>query len=468
MKEKVYVLDTNIILQNINNLKKISDNGTNIIVVPETVLLELEDKKKLTNELGYYSREFARLLAKMKIKEVDYKDGYKVVKYFDDDNMNLYIITKDKYESEMDQTHLSESNDKRIIEVAVIAQEYYKGQRQVIFLSIDIYARTFALFKGIKSQTLHDDRSDVPLITFIKTISLDSSHFNRLQGLPIREIDEEYSNENFSYTFQSEDGNVAYAVIINEHIDILEEQAFRALQVKPVNLKQKLFSKAILTNIYNLLVIDAKAGSGKTLMSVVCAMRLIDIGNYDKIVYVRNSIESLEKGADVGFLSGNDEKFRIYNMALQDTLEFIAKKSLKKSENRESKESIESKINELTSKYCIETLWPGEARGRTLSSAIVILDEWQNASESTTQLLLSRLDETCMAIVIGSNRQIDNMYLNKYNNGLTTLLKQTKFKHPELNMFAIELDKAVRGKFATFTERIFEKGIPDNTEQNNQ
>ena len=468
MKEKVYVLDTNIILQNIHNLKKISDNGTNILVVPETVLLELEDKKKLTNELGYYSREFARLLAKMKIKEVDYKEGYKVVKYYDDDNMNLYVFTKDKYESEMDQTHLSESNDKRIIEVAVIAQEYYKGQRQVIFLSIDIYARTFALFKGIKAQTLHDDRSDVPLITFIKTISLDSSHFTRLQGLPIKELDEAYSYENFSYTFESDDGNVAYAVIINEHIEVLEEQSFRALQVKPVNLKQKLFSKAILTNIYNLLVIDAKAGSGKTLMSVVCAMRLIDLGNYDKIVYVRNSIESLEKGADIGFLSGNDEKFRIYNMALQDTLEFIAKKTLKKSENRESKESIESKIDELTSKYCIETLWPGEARGRTLSSAIVILDEWQNSSESTTQLLLSRLDETCMAIVIGSNRQIDNMYLNRYNNGLTTLLKQTKFKHPELNMFAIELDKAVRGKFATFTERIFEKGIPDNPEQNNQ
>jgi PhoH-like ATPase len=144
-------------------------------------------------------------------------------------------------------------------------------------------------------------------------------------------------------------------------------------------------------------------------------------------------------------------------MALSDTLEFIAKKDLKKSENRENKEAIESKIAELTNRYCIETLWPGEARGRTLNSAIVIMDEWQNSSEKTTQLILSRLDETCMAIVIGSNRQIDNMYLNKYNNGLTSLLKQTNFKHIELKMFAIELEKAVRGKFAEFTERIFEK-----------
>ncbi|MGA1941504.1 PhoH family protein [Arcobacter sp. YIC-310] len=455
MKDKVYVLDTNIILQNIQNLYKISDNKTNHIVIPETVLLELEDKKKLTNELGFYSREFARLLAKMKIKEVDYKAGFKVVKFFNDE-LNLHIISKDNYDTQIEQIHISESNDKRIIEVASIAQEYYKGY-QTIFLSLDVYARTFALFKGLKTETLHEDKSTVPTFEFIKNLTLDSSYFNTLDKKDITNIDENYLYENFSYSFESHDGNNTYAIIYNNKIDTLKENDFKSLTVKPVNLKQKLFTKAILSNMYELLVIDAKAGSGKTLMSIVSAMRLIDIGLYDKIVYVRNSIESLDKGADIGYLAGNDEKFRIYNMALQDTLEFIAKKKLKKSENTDNKESIESKISELQSKYCIETLWPGEARGRTLSSAIVIMDEWQNSSEKTTQLILSRLDESCMAIVIGSNRQIDNLYLNKYNNGLTTLLKQTNYKHEELNMFAIELDKAVRGKFAQFTERIFEK-----------
>lgn len=455
MKEKTYVLDTNIILQNIQNLNRISDNKSNKIVIPETVLLELEDKKKLVNELGFYAREFARLLAKMKIKEVDYKTGYKVVKLFNKE-ISLDIISKNIYESQIEQAHISESNDKRIIETAALAQEYYKGA-QTIFVSLDVYARTFALFKGLKAETLHDDKSTVPTFEFIKYINLDSSLFNSLEQVDIKTIDKNYTNENFSYCFESNDGNKAFAIIINEKINLLNESDFKALNVKPVNLKQKLFMKAILSNMYDLLVIDAKAGSGKTLISVVSAMRLIDLGFYDKIVYVRNSIESLDKGADIGYLAGNDEKFRIYNMALSDTLEFIAKKQLRKNENKENKESIESKISELTSKYCIETLWPGEARGRTLNSSIVIMDEWQNSSEKTSQLILSRLDESCMAIVIGSNRQIDNLYLNKYNNGLTTLLKQTSKKHEEINMFAIELDKAVRGKFAEFTERIFEK-----------
>jgi len=454
MKDKIYVLDTNIILQNLQNLYKISQNKTNHIVVPETVLLELEDKKKLSNELGYYAREFARLLALMKIKEIDYKLGFKVVKLFNEE-INLDIISKDKYDTQIEQLHLSESNDKRIIETASVARDYYKGA-QTIFLSLDVYARTFALFEGIKTETLHDDKSTVPKFDFLKKIELDSTIFNSLDQKSIKDIDINYEKENFSYIFQSQDGNTEHAIIYNDKIDTLKETDFKALSIKPVNLKQKLFTKAIVSNMYELLVIDAKAGSGKTLMSVVSAMRLIDLGFYDKIIYVRNSIESLDKGEDIGYLSGNDEKFRIYNMAIQDTLEFIAKKQLKKSESKDNPESIETKISDLQSKYCIETLWPGEARGRTISGAIVIMDEWQNSSEKTTQLILSRLDESCMAIVIGSNRQIDNLYLNKYNNGLTTLLKQTNETHPELKMFAIELDKAVRGKFAQFTERIFE------------
>lgn len=455
MGKKVYVIDTNVILQNLQNIFNVSDNGTNIVVIPETVLIELEDKKKLFNELGYQSRQFARYLAKTKIKEVVHKRNFKVVKLYDD-QIEIHIISKDKYESEMLAHNIAESNDKRIIEVAEVAREYYKGDK-IIFLSIDIYARTFALLANLKTETLHEDKADIPNFEFIKRIELDSSYFNSLNLTDIKQIDPEYTIQNFCYEFHSPDGNSEYAVIVNEKIYIIEDSEFHPLVIRPANLKQKFFLKAILTNMYNLMVIDAKAGSGKTLMSVASAMRLIDIGAYEKIVYVRNSIESLDKGADVGYLAGNDEKFRIYNMALYDTLEFIGKKKLKKNESRENPESIQSKIDDLISKYNIEMLWPGEARGRTLSDAIVIMDEWQNSSENTTQLILSRLDESCMAIVIGSNRQIDNLYLNKYNNGLTTLMKQTNNEHPELKMFAIELDKAVRGKFAEFTERIFER-----------
>lgn len=460
MSKKIYVLDTNIVLQDISNVFRLSDNGSNIIVIPDTVLVELEDKKKLTNELGFYSREFARLLAKMDEKWVEVKDGFRVMELVYD-ALVIHIVSKDKYFAKSDLAHISESNDKRIIEVAEICEQYYEGS-EVIFVSIDIYARTFALFAGVKTQTLHDDRADVPEFAFVKQIALESIYFNGLDNQNIFDIDKEHKPENFCYEFISNDGNSVYGIVHNEKIHKMEEADFNGIFVKPVNLKQKFFVKAILSNMYNIVVVDAKAGTGKTLVSFSAAMKLIDQGKYDKIIYVRNSIESLDKGADVGYLAGNDEKFRIYNMALYDTLEFIVKKQTKRGDTKDSSDIIKEKTEALASKYGIETLWPGEARGRTLSGAIVIMDEWQNSSEKTTQLILSRLDDSCMAIVIGSNRQIDNLYLNKFNNGLTTLLKHTKETHPELSVFAVDLEKAVRGKFAEFSERIFEKKVNQN------
>jgi PhoH-like ATPase len=442
-------------------IDELSDDGNNIIVIPETVLIELENFKKNFSELGFQARSFARMLATCKVSEVDFRNDCRIVK-MKQESVIIHLFAKIKYESDIDSNHIDESNDKRIVEVASSAQEYYKGQK-VTFLSLDIYARMFGLLANVKVETLREDRSDVPDFEFIKTIDLDSSYFNTLHNKNIKDYDENYKYGNYSYIFNSNDGNSLYAVITEGGvINVIDEnEDFKGLEVKPINLKQKFFMKALLTNLFDIHIIDARAGSGKTLMAFTAAMRLIDKGLYEKIVYVRNSIESVDKGADVGYLAGNDEKFRIYNMALFDTLEFIAKKKLKKRENVDMQMAIEGKIEELIGKYHIEKLWPGEARGRTLSNAIVILDEWQNSSNNTTQLILSRLDNNCKAIVIGSNRQIDNMYLNRYNNGLTSLLKETKKEQSGIPLFAIELDKSVRGKFSHFADEVFGKVTKD-------
>jgi PhoH-like ATPase len=450
---KVYVLDTNVVLNSIHNIYKLSEKGKNIIVFPETVLIELEDKKKELGEIGYQAREFARILARSKVKEADYKNGYQVAKFYVDD-LVMHIISKEQYETDIDTAYLSESNDKRILEVAALAQQYYKGFK-TIFVSLDVYARTFGILRNIRTETLHDDKDEVPELEFIKNVPLKNINIKELKSAYIYSVYPQHEPHNFSYTFTLNDEKDYHAIIHDDRIELLGDNEFRGLKVKPMNLEQKLYMKAMLSDFYDLIVVDAKAGSGKTLLAMAAAMKLVEKKRYDKIIYVRNSIESLDKGADVGFLAGNDEKFRVYNMALNDTLEHIAKKMLKKKDNQDNPHAVENKILELIAKYRIEKLWPGEARGRTLSDAVVILDEWQNSSEKTTQLILSRLDNSCMSIVIGSNRQIDNFYLNKYNNGLTKLLKESKKEHGEIEMFAISLQKAVRGKYAEFTERVF-------------
>ena len=41
-------------------------------------------------------------------------------------------------------------------------------------------------------------------------------------------------------------------------------------------------------------------------------------------------------------------------------------------------------------------------------------------------MILSRVDSSCKVVILGSNKQIDNFYVNRYTNALTTLLKSTQ------------------------------------------
>ena len=131
------------------------------------------------------------------------------------------------------------------------------------------------------------------------------------------------------------------------------------------------------------------------------------------------------------------------------------KQGAKKEEITE--ELISERVSDLVKKYQIETMWVGGMRGRTLSNSFVIVDEAQNMSASTMQLILSRIDNTCKIVVVGSNRQLDNQYITKYTNGLTGLLHSTKETHDEVNLFAINLHKVLRGPITAFAEKIFSK-----------
>ncbi|MBD3841445.1 MAG: PhoH family protein, partial [Campylobacterales bacterium] len=107
--------------------------------------------------------------------------------------------------------------------------------------------------------------------------------------------------------------------------------------------------------------------------------------------------------------------------------------------------------------YSIETMWVGEMRGRTLSNAFIIIDEAQNMSNKTMQMVLSRIDSSCKVVILGSNKQIDNFYVNKHTNSLTTLLKSTQNQSELVNTFAIKLQKILRGPITAWAENIFSK-----------
>ena len=60
--DKYYVLDTNILLEDANNIFNLSDDNKNLIILPETVLDEIDSKKSGFDEINFQAREFARIL----------------------------------------------------------------------------------------------------------------------------------------------------------------------------------------------------------------------------------------------------------------------------------------------------------------------------------------------------------------------------------------------------------------------
>ena len=464
--DKLYLLDTNILLEDAKNIFKLSQNAKNLIVLPETVLDEIDTKKTGFDEINFQAREFARILENALIKETIKKDDFKIIRLEipGSNNTIVDIISKDLYASNTHNLSLNIINDRKILEIAAFANTYYSSK--IIFLSLDIMARLRAVSLDIKTDSLLGKDKDEYKYEFLKELTIDFEDLENLDNQDIKNFDKDYKSYNYSYCFNVKyTDQVILANIQNEKIKILDEIEIRNQIITPLNKEQLFFSNALQSYFYNVLIVDAKAGSGKTLLALSSALKLVRQKKYQKIIYIRNSIESLDKGEDVGYLPGLEEKFKIYNHPLMDSLDYIIRSDYKKRKAHKNQDNIpqlddndvSSRIEQLVNNYGIETMWVGEMRGRTLSNSFIIIDEAQNMSNKTMQMVLSRIDNTCKVVILGSNKQIDNFYVNKYTNSLTTLLQSTKQENKLINTFAIKLKKVLRGPITQWAEEIFTK-----------
>ena len=98
--DKYYVLDTNILLEDAKNIYKISDENKNLIILPETVLDEIDSKKSGFDEINYQAREFARILENAKVLKSQSIDGYKIIRLEISDLSvsTIDIISKESYD----------------------------------------------------------------------------------------------------------------------------------------------------------------------------------------------------------------------------------------------------------------------------------------------------------------------------------------------------------------------------------
>ena len=132
------------------------------------------------------------------------------------------------------------------------------------------------------------------------------------------------------------------------------------------------------------------AGSGKTYTSIALAVRALKNKEIRRIVLSRPAVEAGEK---LGFLPGDmKEKIDPYLQPLYDALEDMIPTQ---------------KLREMMEQNIIQIAPLAFMRGRTLSDAVVILDEAQNTTSAQLKMFLTRMGMNTKMIVTGDTTQID-------------------------------------------------------------
>lgn len=457
------VLDTNILLLDAYNLVNIAKSMSPIpiVVLPETVLDEVDSKKSGHSELAYQARQFARLLSKAtrtsttNVPPTSSKSSFLTVTELTLDGVSIQIHALAGYPKFSDD-ELSIRNDRKILHVAELVNS---PTNDVLFCSNDVMCRIRAESLGIPTTDfkLVDDAD----LVFDRHFTVPSELFSNLHNMQIIEVDLDYRPEYYNYVFTDEStGQVKLATLRNGLIDILgkeTEAELRRQDVPPANSGQLFLSRAIQNPTTDIVVVESLAGSGKTVVAISNAIQLVKKGRYKSITYIRASIDDAEKLEEVGFLSGNVEKFAVYLHPLEDTLQFIVRSNHKDSKLKgsEYEEMVSERVEKLRSDCSITGMITLGMRGRTFTDTVAIIDEAQNMSKASLQKVLTRFGNNCKIILIGSNKQIDNSYITKYTNGLSVVLDSCRIAHTHIRMHAVSLTKVLRSPLAEWAERTF-------------
>jgi len=158
--------------------------------------------------------------------------------------------------------------------------------------------------------------------------------------------------------------------------------------LRPRTLRQKAYVEAIERHALTLAV--GPAGTGKTFLATVQAVRHLQERRVERIVLTRPAVEAGER---LGFLPGDlQQKVDPYLRPLYDALHLLLG---------------QERTTGLIEKGVIEIAPLAYMRGRTLADAFVIVDEAQNTSCAQMRMVLTRLGENARMVVTGDITQID-------------------------------------------------------------
>lgn len=399
MTEKTFVLDTNVLIHDPEAIFKFPRHE---VVVPVTVLEELDNQKRNPGEVGKNSRAAIRMMDAAKSQ--GHGDLHIGVKLDNGATIRILMDMKTDYNKSFALT----VNDNKIIMAAYFLFEHGK---KVVFVSKDFGARVKAEAVGLEAQDYENLKvSYGGLSRALQKLEVEKTridHFYKDGALEMPELDAR-PNEYFILTCPEHTSAVARYNAQKKQLEPLVKIP-SLWGIKPRNVEQKCAIDALLRDDIKLVTLLGPAGTGKTLLALACALRKVyDEGVYRKILVSRPIVPL---GRDIGYLPGTkEEKLSSWMQPIFDNLELLCA-SLGDEPSDTLRWVLESKKIEMEAVTYI--------RGRSLPKMFIIIDEAQNLTPHELKTFISRAGEDTKVVLAGDPTQIDNPYLDKDSNGLT-------------------------------------------------
>jgi len=196
-------------------------------------------------------------------------------------------------------------------------------------------------------------------------------------------------------------------------INFNEAYKQRNIELRPKSINQEKLILNLLDSTQDIVVATGPAGTGKTYLAMLAAIKAFRLGDCERIILTRPAV-----GVDDekhGFLPGDlNSKMEPWTRPLFDVLReyYSAKEVAMMLENQ-----------------TIEISPLAFMRGRTFKDAWIIADEMQNATPSQMKMLMTRIGENSKIVITGDVEQTDRTV---HNNGLIDLCKRLEIKREGL------------------------------------
>ena len=427
---KIYVVDTNVLIQAPYGMQCFEDNQ---VVLPVVVLEELDNLKKAEGETGANVRTTIRMLEELRLQG-DLLEGVTLP------GGGTLRVEKNYRDVELPSDLPETKSDNRILKVCLgLSQE---KPELVVLVTKDILLRIKAQIIGIKAEDFlteqvlgHDAQYRGRICVYAPEENF--KDFKK-KGIPVEtiyQVDEEgktvipqlYENEfviiqSDQSTKKTQLGRVEHGVIRK-----LEYRKAQPYGVSPRNAGQYFLQEALIQPAEKapLVIVKGMAGTSKTFYSLAVGLEKMlnnPTGEYRRIMICRPNAQFDE---DIGFLPGDEqEKIGPLMRPIIDNLEQLIDSN--EQSRYENEAELQDKVEEVFDRGIIQAEAMNFIRGRSIVKTYLIIDEAQNMTPNQMKGLITRVGKDTKIILLGDPNQIDRPFLDERTNGLSYAAEHMK------------------------------------------